>query len=304
MIDWDFPPQQIKTRSVNKSLSTISLPERFVGRRTEMRQYKNELLNGKIQKLLITGPGGQGKTSLAGKLAFDMEARGYKVLAWSARTENSWREFEYDMQDALDSTRAANFDRAKGRYQEQTAKLAETMFGLLMDEYNGQVLLFLDNLESIQDLSTHAITDETIAVWMHAARATPGLTVLATSRWALPDWDGEQLELYHASYGDFLQMAQALAQRGQLPAAFLAKRENLYHVYNVLGGNSRALEFFAAALKNMKSASEEDLSASLAHSKKNHRPIWQLKPFTRTCPTRAKFTAPARLSPASAGEGL
>ncbi len=104
---------------------------------------------------------------------------------------------------------------------------------------------------------------------MDAAARPPGLTVLATSRWALPDWDGEQLELYHASYGDFLQMAQALAQRGQLPAAFLAKRENLYHVYNVLGGNSRALEFFAAALKNMKSASEEDaFLASLAHSKK------------------------------------
>ncbi len=166
LIDWDFEPQQIKTRSVNKSLSTISLPERFVGRRTEMRQYKNELLNGKIQKLLITGPGGQGKTSLAGKLAFDMEARGYKVLAWSARTENSWREFEYDMQDALDLTRAASFDRAKGRYQEQTAKLAETMFSLLMEQYSGQVLLFLDNLESIQDQATREITDETFPVWM------------------------------------------------------------------------------------------------------------------------------------------
>ena len=64
-------------------------------------------------------------------------------------------------------------------------------------------------------------------------------------------------------------MAQALAQRGQLPAAFLAKRENLYHVYNVLGGNSRGLELFAAAIKNMKGAGEDDaFLTSLAHSKK------------------------------------
>ena len=76
LVNWDFQPREIQKQYTSKSLNTISLPPRFVGRRAEMRKYKSDIFKGAIQKLYITGPGGQGKTSLAGKLALDLQARG------------------------------------------------------------------------------------------------------------------------------------------------------------------------------------------------------------------------------------
>jgi len=267
LIDWDFQPQAQKTKSVNKSLSAISLPERFVGRRSEMRQYKNELLTGKIESLLITGPGGQGKTALAGKLALDLEARGSRVFAWSARPENPWRVFMRELQLALKDDLAKTYDSMIPRF-ENDREHADFMLDLLMQQFDGHVVFFFDNLESIQNPDTLTLLDARAADWMQAARATRGLIVLATSRWALPDWDGKQLELYHANYGDFLQMAQGLALRGKLPNSFLQRRDELRRVYDVLGGNSRGLEFFGAALLGMKAESEEDAFLnSLAQTK-------------------------------------
>jgi len=75
VIDWDFSPKKNEADFTNTSLSAIRLPPKFVGRRAEMRKYKNGILKGEIRKLYITGPGGQGKTSLAGKLALDLLTR-------------------------------------------------------------------------------------------------------------------------------------------------------------------------------------------------------------------------------------
>ncbi len=264
LIDWDFQPQEIKDKAFNKSLSAISLPARFVGRRAEMRQYKNELFKGKIQKLLITGPGGQGKTSLAGKLALDLrQARGYQIFAWSARLENPWREFEFEMELALDETRAKKYDYFRPRF-ENDAERAKFMLDLLMQQFDGRVVFFFDNLESLQDPDTLALLDGHVTAWIQAAQSTAGLILLATSRWQIPDWDGEYLLLSHANYGDFLQMAQ----RSGLPADFMQKREQLRRVYDVLGGNSRGLELFAAATKEMENIEEEDAFLdALAHTK-------------------------------------
>ena len=124
VIDWDFQPNEIQARYTSKSLNTISLPPRFVGRRAEMRKYKSGIFKGGIQKLLITGPGGQGKTSLAGKLALDMQARGYRVFAWSARPENSWNDFELNVELTLDKTKGEDYDRYKVKV-DNTVKRAE-----------------------------------------------------------------------------------------------------------------------------------------------------------------------------------
>jgi tetratricopeptide (TPR) repeat protein len=256
LIDWEFSPRAIEARRYGEHLSTVSLPPRFVGRRAEMRDYKSGLLRGAIQSLLITGPGGQGKTSLAGKLALDLQKQGWGVFAWSARPENPWRDFEFEMELALDEANAKRYNSYRGRFEGDAAR-AKFMLGLLTEQYGGRVVLFLDNLESLQDPVTLALPDAPAAAWLQTAQAMDGLILLATSRWALPGWTGEHLLLERASYGDFLRMAQELALRKQLPRSLLAKRDLLRRAYEALGGNPRGLEFFAAAARGMKDAEEE-----------------------------------------------
>ena len=66
LIDWNFVPQPLQ-RQLNQSLNTVSLPPRFIGRRSELRSLQSRLRQGQLRQLLISGPGGQGKTALAGK---------------------------------------------------------------------------------------------------------------------------------------------------------------------------------------------------------------------------------------------
>jgi tetratricopeptide (TPR) repeat protein len=253
LIDWDFTPRQVEARAVSQKINTVVMPARFIGRRAEMRKYKNSLLAGKIHSLLITGPGGQGKTSLAGKLALDLQAHGYRLFAWSARPENSRRDFELEMEQALDRPRVDRYDKFLPRAENESAR-AQFLLDLLMEQFNGRVALFLDNLETIQDPDTLALKDTTVEAWLRAANQAQGMISLVTSRWQIPDWDGEHEPLTHVNYGDFLQ----IAQRFSLPPAFLTRRNSLRQVYDILGGNVRGLEFFAAAMRDMENTDEEN----------------------------------------------
>lgn len=250
IIDWDFQPQAVEVQRLNQRVNTISLPERFVGRRAEMRRYKIKLTQGALRSMLITGAGGMGKTSLAGKLALDVQkARGDGLFAWSANLEKSWRDFELEMGQTLDKPRVERYDKFLPKAENEVAR-AKFMLDLLAEQFNGHVSLFFDNLETLQDTDSLAVKDATVAAWMQAARATDGVTVFATSRWQIPDWDGEHLMLARANYGDFLQ----IAAMKNLPI----KREQMRRVYDALGGNIRGLEFFAAAAQSMDDENAEE----------------------------------------------
>lgn len=64
LIDWNFAPVPPEIPEVNQTLATITLPPRFLGRRPELRKLEARLCEGNLRQLLITGPGGQGKTAL------------------------------------------------------------------------------------------------------------------------------------------------------------------------------------------------------------------------------------------------
>jgi tetratricopeptide (TPR) repeat protein len=250
LIDWDFQPHAAEVQQLNQRVNFVSLPARFVGRRAEMRKYKIKLTQGALLSLLITGAAGMGKTSLAGKLALDVQkARGDGLFAWSANSEKSWRDFELEMGQTLDKPRVERYDKFLPKAENEAAR-AKFMFDLLAEQFNGRVILFLDNLETLQDADSLAVKDATVAAWMQAARGTDGVTIFATSRWQIPDWDGEHLMLARANYGDFLQ----IAAMKNLPI----RREQMRRVYDSMGGNIRGLEFFAAAVQSMDDENAEE----------------------------------------------
>jgi len=267
LIDWDFAPQSVEIEKRLRLLSNVSLPPRFIGRRRELRRYQNALREGTTRRLLITGPGGQGKTALAGKLALDLQKAGWKVFAWSVRPENRWKDFEFEMEWALDEPNAKKFDRYRTRFENDAAR-ARFLLDLLSEQFGGRLVLFLDNLESVQDGDSLAVTDPAVAAWLEALTPSPsptgreGITLLVTSRWAPPNWAGEHLELGRVTYGDFLQIA-----RLRLPAAFWQNRERMRRAYQALGGNPRGLEFLAAAVQGMDSAEEHAFLAALEKTK-------------------------------------
>ncbi|MCP4427641.1 MAG: CHAT domain-containing protein, partial [Chloroflexi bacterium] len=263
LLTWQFTLRPPQTRVTNQKLNSVTLPPRFIGRRAELRQLKSRLRAGTLRQLLITGPGGQGKTALAGKLAQDLQRQGYEMLAYSARPENVWRSFFITVLSSLNKGNRADYASMEPFLQNEKEKAAH-LLSLCLRQFGGQVVLFLDNLEAVQAGPTQALTDERLAAWIAAAQslADQGLILLLTSRWQLPDWPKVDLwPLSHASYGDFLRLGLE-----HLPPATLQKRERLRQVYETLHGNGRGLTFFAAAIQQMDSQAEKAFLTQLAQA--------------------------------------
>ncbi|MEW6285484.1 MAG: tetratricopeptide repeat protein, partial [Chloroflexota bacterium] len=243
---------------------------RFVGRRKELRKYKHRLLTGALTRLFISGAGGHGKTALARKLARELEERGYKFFEW--RADSPWRDFQQALELALDDQVAGSYDRFAIRMKDQPEKAAEKLFELLDAQYGGKAVLLFDNLEAIQDGKTFRLTDPQADAWLRAACSDKiNLVVLATSRWVLPDWNGGHLPLAGMNKGDFLRLAQDLAERGQMNPLLLLERERLNRAYETLGHNPRGLEWLASATLTMDAEEEQAFAEKLAQTRADLR---------------------------------
>ena len=76
--DRDFIPEDKPFEILlNDAFEDIQVPERFIGRRMELRKIGHDLAAGKIRRLLITGVGGQGT-----------------LLAWGVRSDYVERDSE------------------------------------------------------------------------------------------------------------------------------------------------------------------------------------------------------------------
>ncbi len=267
LIDWSFTPSPRQRTDVKTRLDQISLPERFIGRRRELRQWQNRLRRDQGHRLLITGAGGMGKTALAGKLLGTLAKEGYQVFAFSLRPEHDWRAQRLDIELAL----ADNEILFKQHQLIQAKGLAEAeeiqwLLRLLSQLHHGKLALFFDNLEAVQAAEApHAVIDPTLQAWLDAASrlsetASPGLKLIVTSRWRLPGWDErDHLALGCPVYGDYL----AFARRQSLPRAFITNSGRMRRAWQALGGNFRGLEFFAKAVQDMSLEEEEEFLARL-----------------------------------------
>ena len=260
IVTGNFTPQSMQPANLfNDSLDTISLPVRFIGRRRELRKIQRVLRGGKTS-VLLTGEGGIGKTSLAGKLVNGLKDIGYEVFAFSARPEHDWHESIFQMELSLDEYRTKAYTKIQQNYTDKT-KIADALLKLLLDQHKNKVVLFFDNLELVLDKTTNALNDLELKIWIDAAiKLKPlGITVVLTSRWTLPRWKEQIIHLGKPVYRDFL----AVAQQQKLPKTFLQDYARLRRAYTVLGGNYQALEFFAAALQDMGTGEEREFLDSL-----------------------------------------
>ena len=295
IIDWDFQTDFTQSDDSNKkNIDNISLPIRFIGRRTELRKYKNQLNTGNLEKFMITGPGGQGKTALAGKLALDLINHGYQVFAWFANTESSWKKFQSEIEFSLDGSLANEYDRKRPLFENEASRI-EFLLDSLVKQYQRKLVIFIDNLETMQDMDTQELKDPQIAAWITTAQSIPGLVLIITSRFQFPEWTGSHLPLFRTNYGDFLQLLKQLVDKNKFPIDFLEKRENLPTLYNNLGGNARSLEFFASAMQSNKgNINEEVLQELLAQTKSETQINMAIAEIYKHLPTAAK-TLLARL---------
>ncbi len=260
LVDWDFVPEPMANADQKNMLGEVTVPERFIGRRRELRQWQNALRRGEKNSLLVTGAGGMGKTALAGKLVKGLGREGYRVYSFSLQPEHTWEdvltEMEVDIAENESLYRKLEIHRRKGV---SPAKEAEYILDFLLQLSGGKLALFFDNLESVQDIADpHSLTDESLALWIDAARKKTGqgLRLILTSRWRLPDWpDDGHFQAGRPVYGDYLAFARL---RG-----LSADKARLRRLYDGLGGNFRALEFFAKAAEGMSLEDEKTFLSAM-----------------------------------------
>jgi len=256
IIDWHFMPQPMgAVNRRNRSVKQLSLPERFIGRRRELRKIQQNFRNNQEKVLLLIGAGGMGKTAFAGKLLDTLKSDGYEVFYISIHPNHDWRKtISSRIPFSLDDKRRPVYDNEISDIHDIVDR-AECLFVLLLEQFDGKVALLYDNIESVQDPLTCAITDRDLQrlIDLSLSMQEDGLHVLLTSRWALPEWKEPVHPLGKPVYRDFL----AVAQQQKLPKSFLRESKRLRKAYDVLNGNYRALEFFSAALQNMDAGEEE-----------------------------------------------
>ena len=85
------------------------------------------------------------------------------------------------------------------------------MLNILLEQFQNKLVVFFDNLESLQNPESLHIEDAVVLDWINAATelSVHGLKLLLTSRWQWP----HAKNLFHfplpkALYGDFLRFAQ------------------------------------------------------------------------------------------------
>ena len=248
LLNWEqFEPTRPTRLFMTANLNGISLPERFIGRRKEVRELGALLGTKEVSIVVITGFGGQGKTSLAGTLMQRLVANGAQMYAFSARDTVGWDEFILQLKFQLDKDTLEKLDAAWWNPQVDDRTKYRLLLQLLLQYSQGRSLVFfIDNLESLQDESSGEIAHSKISTWLEICHdlAKEGVHVVITTRRMIPSLKekARHYSLSQASYGDFLRYAIDLSVRNPTP-------QHSRRLYRALGGNFKGLQLFSCVEK-------------------------------------------------------
>jgi hypothetical protein len=196
--------------------SAITLPKVFIGRRDELRTLGEKLSQGSIQRLLIHGIGGIGKTALAGRLALPLIQQGYRVLVYQAHEPENFIHFLTKHHKNLLNTKKT-----------KEINIATALAPFLQDKW----LIWLDNLD--QHPRTGQFNDPSLLAaltYFSQQPQTGAWRLLLTSRYPL-----DQLfayEKYHLQRPNFTDFSRYLQYLGFNPALTPFRK-----IYQILGGN-------------------------------------------------------------------
>src|SRR6266567_1822600 len=130
----------------------------FIGRRREIAEVRKKLTEARLVSLV--GPGGVGKTRLAGRIAADL-SRGFRGGGWLV-----------ELAEVLDPALVSNAVMAALDLRDQAA--SEPTALLLSYLRDKELLLVVDNCEHLLGAAAQLVTE--------VIRAAPGVRVIATSR--------------------------------------------------------------------------------------------------------------------------
>ena len=230
---------------------SIELPSRaaFIGRRMFIREHLRGFVEGRAPRLLFSGPGGVGKTALAGyfgRSLLEREPR-TRLLGFRAPFDLGML-YELLRQEAFDGHEDAALLPDIQAEPDPRKRIARLLTSLAQREH--PCAFVLDNLESLQDMYTLEVpTEHEESLWfLDEVCSLPSPTrVLLTGRYALRDLPEGAVQVCRvpdAPYGDVLRRMNRLDWPAQIGAEKVGA-EQKRTIYQRLGGNHRALEWMA-----------------------------------------------------------
>jgi tetratricopeptide (TPR) repeat protein len=248
------------------------LKEGFVGRRREMQRLIPALRDGETTVAVITGIGGQGKSTLATRTANRLSSAGFRVMPVRTAAGRTPEESASQTLSKLIDAMGRAFLRAERKDLHgllSDAQIAlDQRLRLAVDGLNEIKALFvLDNFEDALVLETRAIADADLASFYAylATNLTQGSRLLVTSRLIPANTPNAGAQLEHVSlpeldHADFLKFLRrdervdARLSRGELPKDLIAT------LFKTFGGTPGFLKGMRTVLAT---ADPDELQAEL-----------------------------------------